>query len=116
MERNSITTQSMRSCITKEACKNQLVWMKMYKILLCPCKQACTRGQTKEVGVRVLEGKFQFPHETRNSPVGLTSPKARKREERYVYSEMKRATNKRLHVVKMSGLGVGFPRGKLQLD
>ena len=73
-------------------------------------------GQTKEVGVRVLEGKFQFAHETRNSPVGLTSPKARKREERYVYSEMKRATNKRLHVVKMSGLGVGFPRGKLQLD
>lgn len=65
---------------TKETCRNQFVcgW-KCRK--LCPCKQAWRGGKQRKLGYEFLEGKFQFTHETRNSPVGLTSPKARKREE-----------------------------------
>ena len=81
MERNSITTQSMRSCITKEACKNQLVWMKMYKILSCPCKQACTRrgGANKGSWGTSFRGKVSICPRNSKLTCGINESKGQKK-------------------------------------
>lgn len=77
------------------------------------------RGANKGSWGMSFRGKVSIYPRNSKLTCGINESKGQKKRgacQRYVYSEMKRATNKRLHVVKMSKLGVGFPRGKLQPD